>query len=169
MKPFVKFGLLNGALAIVWQLLMYITGLNRNADAQLINILSIAITIILMYLAVKDFRQDVGKGWIKFGKAFNISFMVGLIGGLISTTFYFIYISFIDKDFIDYQKKLQYDKMYEKGMSEEMVEKAMKQAETFMTPQMQFIFGLIFTLILSALLALVISAIMKKANPEEIN
>ena len=169
MKPFVKFGLINGVLAIVWQLLMYITGLNRNADAQWFNALAIAITIFMMYLAVKDYRQNEGNGWITFGKAFNLAFLVGLIGGLISTAFYFIYISFIDKDFIEFQKKLQYDKMSEKGMSEEMVEKAMKQAATFMTPQMQFIFGLVFAFILSALLALIIASIMKKKNPEVIS
>ena len=169
MKPALKYGLINGGIAILWSLLMYITGLNRNANAQWINILQLAIPIALMTMAVKEYRLTTGNGWITFGKAFNQSFQVGLIGGVIGTAFYFIYISVIDPAFIDYQKTMQIDKMAENGMSEEMIEKGMQQAAFFMTPGMQVVFGLIFVLIVSSLLGLLVAAIFKKPNLEEIS
>lgn len=169
MKTAVKFGLLNGGIAILWSLVMYITGLNRSANAQWINILQLAIPIVCMVMVVKEYRSSTGNGWISFGKAFNQSFIVGLIGGLISTAFYFIYISVIDPSFIDFQKSMQLQKLEERGMSEEIIQKSSEQMSFFMSPAMQSLFGILFVLIMSSLLALIIAAIFKKPNPEEIS
>ena len=168
MKPAVKFGLINGGLAILWSLVMYITGLNRHPNAQWFSMLQLIIPIILMTMVVKEYRSTIGNGWITFGKAFNQSFIVGLIGGLIGTAFYYIYITVIDPEFIDFQKSVQMEKMAERGMSDEMIEQGMQQAEFFMKPGMQCVFAIVFTLIISAVLALIIAAIFKKPNPEAI-
>ena len=169
MKPAVKFGLLNGGLAILWSLLMYITGLNRNSNAQWISILQLAIPIAMMAMAVNEYKRTTGNGWITFGKAFNQSFMVGLIGGVIGTAFYFLYISFIDPTFLDFQMEQQMEKMVERGMNDELIEQSMKQVAFFMKPAMQCVFGLLFVLIASALLGLLVAAVLKKPNPEEIS
>ena len=83
MKPAIKFGLINGGLAILWTMIMYLTGLNRSSNAQWFNFLQTIIPIILMVMTVKEYRSIVGNGWISFGKAFNQSFIVGIIGGAI--------------------------------------------------------------------------------------
>jgi hypothetical protein len=168
MKPAIKYGLLNGAIAILWSLLMYITGLNRTSAGQWINIVSMAIPIVFMTMAIKDYRSGVGNGWISFGKSFRQAFTVGVIGGFIGVGFYFIYLTFIDPGFIDYQKQLQVDKWTESGMSEEMIQSYSEKSAQFMTPGMQFIFGLVFMLFIASVLSLIVAAIMKKPNPEEI-
>jgi Protein of unknown function (DUF4199) len=168
MKPAMKYGLISGAFAIVWSLLMYITELNRSDSAQIINIISLAFTILFMVLAINEYRTTEGNGWITFGKAFSTAFKVGLIGGIIGVAFYYLYITAIDPAFIDYQKQMQMEKMAEKGMDEETIELGMKQAAFFMTPGMQVIFGMIFWLFISALLSLVVAAVKKHPNPEEI-
>ena len=168
MKPTVKYGLLNGSMAILWSLLMYITELNRSTSIQWINILSMAIPIVFMVMVVKEYRSGPGNGWISFGKAFRQAFTVGVIGSVIGSLFYFLYISFIDPAFVDFQKQMQMESMAKRGMSDEMIERAMDQSAFFMQPGMQLVFAFIFGIFISAVLALIIAAIFKKPNPEEI-
>ncbi len=168
MKPAMKYGLISGGVAIIWSLLMYVTELNRSESAQMINIISLAFTILFMVLAINEHKATEGKGWITFGKAFSTAFKVGLIGGIIGVAFYYVYITAIDPAFIDFQKQMQMDKMAERGMDEATIEQGMKQAAFFMTPWMQVIFGMIFWLFISALLSLVVAAVKKHPNPEEI-
>ncbi|MEP7265885.1 MAG: DUF4199 domain-containing protein [Bacteroidota bacterium] len=111
----------------------------------------------------------MGNGWITFGKAFRQAFTVGIIGGLIGVAFYYLYITAIDPAFLDFQKQLQVEKMAERGMSDEAIENGMKKVAFFMQPWMQFIFGVIFTFIISPVLSLIVATFKKHPNPEEIS
>jgi hypothetical protein len=168
MKPAVKYGLINGGVAVLWSLVMYVTELNRNTSAKWIQMIALIFPIVFMIMAINEYKATVGGGWITFGKAFGQAFRVGLIGGLVGIAFYYIYITAIDPAFIDFQKQMQMDQMAERGMSDELIEKSMKQAAFFMQPWMQVIFGLIFSLLISSVLSLIIAAFKKHPNPEEI-
>ena len=119
-------------------------------------------------MAIKSYREEIGNGWITFGKAFNQAFITGLIGGLIGSAYHFCYLKFIDPTYIDYMMQQQLEKMTEKGMSDETIDKAMKKMSPFMAAPVQFGFALFFTLFIAAVLGLIMAAIMKKPNPEEI-
>ncbi len=168
MKPAVKFGLISGSVAVLFNLLMYITSLNRSSSAQAIQWVMLVVPIACMYLSIKTQRDELGAGWITFGKAFNVAFVVGAIGGAIGSVFHFVYLKFIDPSFIEFQMQQQLDKMTERGMSEETIEMALKQTAPFMTPPVQFAFAILISLFFAAVLALIMAALFKKPNPEEI-
>ena len=168
MKPFVKFGLLSGGIGVLFTLMMYVTELNRSSSMQAIQWFALIIPIACMYFAINTYKTEIGNGWISFGTAFKQAFYVGCIGGIIGSVFHFIYVRFIDPAFIDFQKLQQFDKMTEDGMSDSMIETAMEQSAPFMTPSMQFVFGLIISLFFAAVLGLLMAAIFKKQNPDEI-
>lgn len=168
MKPSVKYGLISGAIGVLFNLVMYITGLNRTPSIQIIQWLTVIIPIVFMYLAIKTYREEIGNGWISFGKAFNQAFTVGLVGGLIGSVYHFLYLKFIDPTYGDYLVQVQLEKMSEQRMSDEMIDQGMKQMEPFMTPPVQFGFAIFFSLFIAAVLGLIMAAIMKKPNPEEI-
>ena len=169
MKPAVKYGLINGAVGVLFNLVMYITGINRTGSMQIIQWLTVIIPIAFMYLAIKAYREEIGNGWITFGKAFNQAFIVGLVGGVIGSVYHFLYLKFIDPTYVDYLMQLQLEKMTERGMSDEVIEQAMKQTAPFMSPPVQFGFAIFFSLFIAAVLGLIMAAIMKKPNPEEIS
>ncbi len=168
MKPSVKYGLISGVVGVLFNLVMYITGINRTGSMQMIQWLGLIIPITCMYFAIKTYKEEIGNGWITFGKAFNQAFMVGLIGGVIGSVYHFLYIKFIDPTFIDFQMNQQLEKMTDRGMSEEMIEQAMKQTAPFMTPPVQLGFAILFSLFFAAVLGLLLAGLMKKPNLEEI-
>lgn len=168
MKPFVKFGLLSGGIFVLFTLIMYVTELNRGGSMQAIEMSALIIPIACMYFAISTYKTEIGNGWISFGTAFKQAFYVGCIGGIIRSVFHFVYIRFIDPAFIDFQKHLEFEKMIEDGMSDAMIETRMQQSAPFMTPPIQFIIVLIISLFFAAVLGLLMAAIFKKQNPDEI-
>ena len=169
MKPSIKFGLINAGVGVLWAMIMYVTGLNRNASAMWIQFFGIIVPIICIVQATKVFRETEGNGYNSFGQTFRIGFMITSIGAVIGGIYHFIFLKFIDPTFIDFQMNQQLEKLQEKGLSEEMIDSQIQMTGKFMTPIAQFGFAIVFGLIFSALTALIMAAIIKKPNPDEIS
>ena len=168
MKPAIKFGIISGVIGLLFNLVMYITGINRTPSMETIQWLTIIIPIACMYFAIKTYRDEMGNGWITFGKAFNQAFVVGLVGGLIGSVYHFLYLQFIDPTYVDYLMQMQLEKFTERGMDDATIEQAMKQTAPFMAPLVQLGFAVGFSLFIGAVLGLIMAAILKKPNPDEI-
>lgn len=168
MSSSVRFGLYNAAAAIGFTLLLYITGLNRTDNSQLFSMIGMIFPIIFMYKAILHYRMNEGHGFISFGKAFREAFKVGVIGGLLNTLFFVVYIKFIDPTYVEHLSHMQEVALEEKGMSPEMIEQQMVYVNKFMTPMWMFIWGAVMTIFFAAVLATIMAGILKKPNPEEI-
>ena len=166
MKPSVKFGLINGGIGVLFNLILYITGLNRGSNS--FQMIGLIIPIVCMVLAIKSYKEEIGNGWINFGKAFNLAFIVGLIGGAIGSVYHFLFIKFIDPSFIQFQLQQQQEKLADKGYDDVFIESALKRTEPFLAPPVQFGIAMVISVLFAAVIALIIAGIMKKPNPEEI-
>lgn len=65
-------------------------------------------------------------------------------------------------------KHLQEVKMEDMGMAQEDIDKAMSRGASWQTPQMFLMWGILGSLLISAIFGLIMAAILKKPNPEEI-
>lgn len=164
MKPTVRYGLFDGATAIVWTMLMYVTELNRSDSSWIFNLVSLAILITFMALCINQIKSEQG-GYISFGNAFKSAFIVGLIGGLIGSVFMLVYVKYIDTGFIPFMMHKQELKFEEKGMDQEAIDNAMAMTGKMMSPLWFFIWGIAGSLFVSAILALIMAGIMKKQDP----
>jgi len=169
MKPSVKFGLINAGLGILFAMLMYVTGLNRNPSATWIPFLGLIVPVICIVQAAKLFRETEGNGFISFGETFRIGFVITSIGAFFGSIYHFLFLKFIDPSFIDFQMNQQLEKLQEKGLSEEMIDSQIQIASKFMTPIAQFGFAISFGILFGAIMALIMAAIVKKPNPEVIS
>lgn len=170
MKIAVKFGLIHAGLSILWTLLMYVGGFNRSESFNMINMLGLIITIACTILAIKEWRTAIGGGYINFGQAFRQALAVCVIGGLISMAFYsFVYLTVIDPGYMDWLNEQQIARFEEMGMPEDQMEEAINQSAKFMTPGWMFTWGIAGSLFFGAIVSLIVAAIMKKPNPNEIS
>jgi hypothetical protein len=169
MKSAVRFGLYNAAAGIFWVLLMYVTGLNRSDYGNYINILGIALPLVFISMAIKDYRLHQGHGYISFAAAFRQSFTVAIIGGVIGTLFMLLYMNVIDPSYTEFQYHLREVKMADMGMSQEEIDKALERGRSFETPGWFLLFGLIGSLLMAMIFSAIMAAILKKPNPEEIS
>ncbi len=169
MKPSTKYGLINAGVGVLWAMILYVTGLNRNASAMWIQFLGLIIPIICIVQATKLFRETEGNGYNSFGQTFRLGFIITSIGAVIGGIYHFIFLKFIDPTFIDFQMNQQLEKLQERGLSEEMIDKQIQMTSKFMTPVAQFGFAIVFGLLFSAIIALIMAAILKKPNPDVIS
>lgn len=169
MKIAIKYALIYSGINIVWGLLMYVTDLTRSDMSSLLNILSMIIPIVCIVLATKEFKATIGNGWMKFSDVFKHSLMIFVIGGIITAAYTVLYVTVIDPEFMTYIQEKQMNSMLEMGMPEEQIEVALNQSAKFQTPFWMFTWTLLGTMLMGTIISLIMAAILKKPNPEEIS
>jgi ABC-type antimicrobial peptide transport system permease subunit len=110
----------------------------------------------------------MGGGYIQFNAAFKESVVVTLINSVITAVFSIVYLQFIDPTFMDFIMQKQVTKMQEMGMAEDQIQKMLDQSAKWQSPGMMFFWALLGSVVLGFIIALIMAAIMKKPNPEEI-
>jgi hypothetical protein len=158
----IRFGLIGGLFSIVYFIVLRMANIDMQGPAGWVGWV---VAAVLIFLAQKYYK-DNGDGFLNYSQGIGIAFWYGLIGGAISSVFTFFYTQFIDNAYIDMIKDKQMEEMQSKGMSDQQVEQAMKIAGMFTTPLALGIMTFIFSIILSILIALIVTAITQKKRPE---
>jgi hypothetical protein len=156
-------GAILGLVGIIYNVILYMLDMNLN---QAMGYLGFLITIIVLIIAIRSFRDNVRGGVLPFGPAFSFGFVVILVSGVIGIIYAYILWTVIDPDIIGRMKDMQMEKMLEKGLPEEAVDQAMEISGKFTTPLMMTIFGLLSSVFFGTIIALIIAAIFKKDEPE---
>ncbi|HNP19124.1 MAG TPA: DUF4199 domain-containing protein [Fulvivirga sp.] len=156
-----KWGPILGLISIG---LILITALGELQRSSAMNWIGIIPTIAIIYLAHKEYK-DTGDGFMSYGKGLGLGTLIVVVSSLISSIFFYIYIKFIDTNYVQILKDIQLEGMQEQGMGDAQIEQAMKMSENFMTPEMMFVFGIVIGVFFGFLVSLVVSAITKNNNP----
>jgi hypothetical protein len=165
-----KYGLYTGLILIVLGLVIHLAGLvdytDQNASGNWIaNIVSWGGMIAGISLAIKYHRDEELGGYVEFGRAFYVGFIVSLIVAILTLVWTYLFFSFIEPDIIEIMKEGAYEQMIEQqGMSEEQADQAMSYMKFFLMPAGLSTMAAISTLITGVIFSLIIAAIMKKSN-----
>jgi hypothetical protein len=151
-------GLIIGFAGIIYQVILYM--LNQNLN-QTLGYLGILITLVLLVLGMRSFRDSVLDGVLPFGTAFGFGIVAIVVSGILGTIYAYILWTVIDPDIITRMMEMQTDKMLNRGMPEGAVDQAMSIASKFMRPGVMAAMGLGSSLLFGAILALIVGAIMK--------
>ncbi|MDR1896306.1 MAG: DUF4199 domain-containing protein [Prevotellaceae bacterium] len=110
------------------------------------------------------YRKQIG-GYISYGQAWNFSATVSVVYAFISVVFSLLLTEVIDTGYKKHVLELTREKLLENGLTPQQVEASIKWSEKFMEPTISFFVGLLTTVIMSIVIALITSAIVKKNNP----
>ena len=88
-----------------------------------------------------------------------------MISILISNTFTYIYVNFIDPDSIDAALAGMEKMMANMGLDEDQIEEAMMETKTSMEPTTMVKNGLLGGFFLAAIIGAIVGAIMKEEKP----
>lgn len=159
-----KWGVINGLLSIVFLMIIDFAGLVGN---QAVSWIGYLIFLVLLIMAHKQFKSE-GDGYMSYGQGLGIGTLAMVISSVISSAFFYIYISFINSGFVDAIKEKSMMDMEDKGMSDAEIEQAMGFAESFMSPVALVVFGLLGAIFFGFIISLVVSIFTKNTQPEEI-
>jgi hypothetical protein len=161
----VRYGVISGAIGIALFVIMTILSISMTEGPG--RWVGLLITGVLIYFAHKYYK-DNGDGYMTIGQGTGIGFWLALVSTAISSVFSYIYMKFIDASFIENAMDEARRKMEEQGnLSDEQIDQAMSITEKFMTPEIMLGTGLLFGTIIVVIIALIISLITQKKNPEE--
>lgn len=161
----VRFGLIGSVISIAYFVILNIAGLDVTQGFW--NWFGYCITIALLVFAHKYYK-DNGDGFMSYGQGIGIALWIGLVSGVISSIFTYLYIKFIDTAFLDMVKDRQLEAMQQRGMSDEQIDQAMEFSAMFMSPEAMFIFMLFGSIVATIIIALIVTIFTQKKNPQPV-
>jgi hypothetical protein len=158
-----NYGLITGAVMIVYSLVLYLLNLHLN---KYLGYISFLILVAGMAYGTIQFRNKVLNGFISYGKAYSSGFMIALFAGILGAIYSFIFYKFIAPDVVRELLDMVRQNIITKSpeMTDEQIEQAMNMTAKFMTPPLMGIFFLLYCLIVAAIGALITSVFIKKED-----
>jgi hypothetical protein len=166
MKPFIRFGLIMGALLAAFPLLLFALGLDKEESIQSVStVVNLLVIGGVLFFGIREERDIRGNGFITFGKGFGMGFKISVIAASISAISSYLYFSVINPGMFAFIKMKQEEAMIERGMSDEQVAKASESMAAWMTPGAMAGFSLVSMVLLGTVLTLIVAAFLKKEDP----
>lgn len=159
------YGGLTGLASILFSLVMYIFDVQQKNPVMY---LAFAILLGGIILANLNYRNKFRGGVLSFGQAFLIGLLTIVIAGILSSLYTYLFYSFFDPaahaKIVDTAMEQAELKMIEQGTPSEQMDMGLKMARMFMSPLAMALFGLLWSLILGAVLALITAIFVKKED-----
>lgn len=161
LKQSMVYGGIVGLATIVISVIAFMLGKADNRSIQWINYL---VEVILIVIGVKNYRDQHLGGYISYGKALGTGFLIGLVGMIIGLIYFYIFVNYIDTDFIPHLLEKSQEEMSNRGMSDEQIEVAMKYQQKFMTPVWMIVFASLAGALMNLIFSAIIAIFLKKNN-----
>ena len=158
-------GVTLGVAMVLFSLIMYATG-NHLEPHWSSSVITSALFIGIIILGIKSFRSENG-GFLSWGQGVKIGVGIAIIAGLINVIYSYIFMSFIEPDFMNQMMEIQNQAYLDKGMTEEEIEMANKMGEAFQSPGIMAAMGIIMYAIGGFVVSAIVAAIMKKSEQEQ--
>jgi hypothetical protein len=156
-----KYGIYLALVSIIYTLILQILGLAANRWLGYVGLIFIIIALILAH---RDFKRV--NEYMSFGQGLGISMLIVTISSVLGSIFSYIYIKFVDNSMLDVIREQAIVQMEERGMSDTQIDQAMEMQAKFTTPEMILVFGILGGIFFGFIIALIVTAITKKSNPE---
>ncbi|MBC6698201.1 DUF4199 domain-containing protein [Hymenobacter sp. BT190] len=158
----IRYGLLTGLVSIIFSFLQL--SLIEDPETPL-RWLSLVILLVGIVLAHKQFRQLNG-GFMSYGQGLGLGTIVTAVSGVLGGAFSYIYLTFIDPDYMKRVMDITRTRMEEKGLSDVQIDQSMAMMEKFTGGVLSTVFAVLGALIIGFIVSLIVSAITKNPRPE---
>ena len=160
----IRYGLLTGVVTVIYAFILKAANLEQ---MPVMGLLTFAILIVGIVLAHKYYKQASG-GFMSYGQGLGIATIAGAVVGVLSGVFNYIYVNFIDTEYVQRAIDAARTKLEADGnLTEEQIDQAMQLTSKVMpTGPLSILWAILATAFFALLLALLISAFTKNNRPE---
>ncbi|MCI1186815.1 DUF4199 domain-containing protein [Hymenobacter sp. DH14] len=157
-----RYGLLTGLVSIIISFGLFVA----HQESSPLRYVSFAVLIAGLVLAMQNFKQN-NQGFMSFGQGVGIGAVLSAVVGVLSGIFSYVYMSFIDPEVVGRMtEKIRADMEARGGMTDEQIDQAMAMSAKFMNGPFTLVAALLGTVLVGVILAMIISAFIKNAQPE---
>ena len=164
-KVALTYGVLLGVLGIIQAVILYVT--NTLLDQNWMTaVIGFTIMIGMIVYGQRVFKNGNG-GFMNFKEALKVGVGIAIIGALIGALYNFIFLTFIEPDFVELIVDKQREAMIEQSpnMTDAQIEQGMAMASQFARPWVQSSFQIVGGIFFGFIISLISGLILKKDNP----
>lgn len=160
----VLYGLINGGVSILFTVLLYLGGVETFVSP--VAYLGLALPVVVCVIGALLIKKQQG-GSLEFKDALKATFLILVIGSLIVTIFQFVLFNYIDVPFREALAQVTAQKaeqlMHKFGMPQDQIDKAVEETLNRNNYTVgRLMLGFVFSCIGSFIVALIVSAIIKR-------
>jgi len=164
----IRYGVIGGLIFCVYTLVGNLTGMTTGKLGATVSILSsllvVAIGIGIIVVSVKHHRDKELGGYITLGRVVLVGTVVVFLTVLISNIFNYIYMNFIDPNYV-MDTLVAFEEMMSDWIPEDQMDETLAGMKESMEPAKMFTTGLLFPTLLGAFVSAIIGLIMKVEPP----
>jgi len=159
-KHAMRYALIISGIGIALMLVGHFSGWSM--ESWSFRLISWAISIGAVVWMIKDFRDVQNGGYLRFGQGVGLSALTGLIAGIITAIFFYIFVTQMSPEFITNVQDKAIEDMAEQGLSDEQIAESMKYAGMFMSAGFMSAMAIIGSVFTYTILGLIVTAIYKR-------
>ena len=158
-----NYGLITGAVMIVFNLILFISNLYMN---RTLGYIGYVFMLGGMVWGTLEYRKKLENGFMTYGEALTSCFLIGLFAGILGVIYIVIFAKFINPGFINEIVEQARAQMQSKNnLTEDQIETALDYTKKFTTPVWMAIWGLLGSAFMSLILGLLAAIFLKKVDP----
>jgi len=154
-----------GIAMVLFSLVMYATG-NHLKPHWSGSIITGVLFVGIIVFGIKKFKEANG-GFLSWGKGVKIGVGIAVLAGLINVIYSYIFMNFIEPDYMNQMMEIQNQAFIDQGMTEEQIDVANEMSEKFQSPGIVAAMGIIAYAIGGFIVSAIAAAIMKKSEEEQ--
>ncbi len=157
----IKWGAIGGLIGIIFFIILDFSDLSFSP----VRWAGLVFPFILIFLAHKEFKKE-GNGFMSYGQGLGIGSLYSLVGSIIQSVFTFIYVSFVNTNYITLARENTIIQWEEQGMSQDQIDQATPFMEAMTSPMAMLIMGIVIGVFFGFLISLIVSIFTKNQDPE---
>ncbi len=163
-KTMLSYGTMLGIASIILSVLNYSFGNIYNPHWIFATLGPLLFVGFIVY-GIKAFKLS-NEGFLKLGQAIKIGLGIALIAGIIASIYQFVFMNYIEPDYMTKVAEVQEQILYEKfpDMDEALIEKQLEITQKFSSPGILLAFSLAGSLIMGLIISLIAGLFMKKED-----
>lgn len=165
-KVSLNYGIIFGVVSILVSVVIYAMGKHYDQD-WITRSPGLIAMIVIIFLGIKKYRE-LNNGFLKMGEALKTGIGIALIGAIISLIYTFIFLNYIEPDYMNKMMEIQEEALIERfpDFTDEQIESQMEMVKKFSTPIMTTAMALIVSLFFGFIISLISGFILKKSDEE---
>lgn len=159
-----KYGMYFGIGLVAISVVMYTTGMIYSKSMMVglaASALNLLVSILAIVYGIKAFKTRNG-GFLAMGEALKIGVGIALIGGIISVLYTYVFVNYIEPDFMRKMTELKFENMGELGMDMSNVDIDATVEMSNKMSALTYISSLVGYLLLGLIVSAIAGAVMKK-------
>ncbi len=162
-KNALNWGVILGVALIIYSLLMWFLDLSLE---KWVSWVSYLIIIGALIVATKSYRDNTLGGVISYGQALGYGTLVVMFGSIVTAIYTYLFMKFIDPEFIDKILLMTEEQLIEKGIPDEQIEMGIEMQKKFMTPTIMSLGSIPTYTFIGFIISLITSIFLKKKSEE---